>query len=134
SAARFAHHADLCAGSGGRLGHGGADRIAKSHVADDAVAEESGNAVMGAVDELVWYHEIGGLVLFLERAHGGNGKDALHAQLLEGVDIGAEVQLGGQNAVAAAMARQKRHFAAFELAEHEWVGRVAKRRLDTLFV
>ena len=73
----------------------------------------------GAVDELVGNDEVGGLVLFLERTDGGDGEDALHAELLEGVDVGAEVQLGGKNAMAAAMARQEGDFAAFQFAQNE---------------
>ena len=88
----------------------------------------------GAVDELVRHHEVRGLVLFLQRADRRDGENALHAQLLEGVDIGAEVQLGRQNAMAAAVARQKGDFAALELAQHKGVRRLAERRLDALFV
>ena len=36
----------------------------------------------------------------------------------------------GQDAMAAAMARQKRHALAFEHSEHDGVRRIAKRRLD----
>jgi hypothetical protein len=32
-------------------------------------------------------------VLFLERAHGRKREDALYAELLEAVDVGAKVQL-----------------------------------------
>ena len=75
----------------------------------------------GAVDELVGDHEVGGLVLFLERADGGDGEDALDAEFLEGVDVGAEVELGGEDAMAAAMAGEKGDAAAFQFAEHECV-------------
>ena len=51
----------------------------------------------GAVDELIGNDEVGGLVFFLERADGGDGDDALDAELFEGVDVGAEVQLRGQD-------------------------------------
>ena len=63
------------------FGDGGADRIAKGDVAHDAVAKESGDAMKGAIDELVGNDEVGGLVLFLERADGGDGEDALDAEL-----------------------------------------------------
>ena len=87
----------------------------------------------GAVDELVGHHKVGGLVLFLQRADGRNGEDALHAQLLEGVDVGAEVQLRGQNAMPAPMPRQKGHLAPLQFAQHKGVGRLAKGRLHALF-
>ena len=88
----------------------------------------------GAVDELVGHDEIGGLVLFLERAHGRDRKDALDAELFEGVDVGAEVQLRGQNAMAAAVAREKGHLAALQLAEHKRVRGLAEGRFDALLV
>ncbi len=73
-AAELADDADCLAGIGRGFGDGGADRIAKSDVADDAVAEECGDAMEGAVDELIGNDEVGGLVLFLERADGGDGE------------------------------------------------------------
>ena len=88
----------------------------------------------GAVDELVGNHEVGRLVLFLQRADGGDGEDALDAELLEGIDIGAEVQLRGKNAVAAAMAGQEGDFAAFQFAQHEGVGGIAEGGFDAHFV
>ncbi len=76
----------------------------------------------GAVDELAGHDEVGGLVLFLERTDGGDGKDALHAELFHGVDVGAEVELGGKNAMAASVTREEGDLTALELAEDEGVG------------
>ncbi len=103
------------------LGHRCADRIAKGHVAHNSVAEKSGNAKESPVDELVGHHKIGGLVLFLQRAHGGNREDALHAELLECINVGAEVQFRGQDAVPAPMPRKKRYLAPLQLAQHKCV-------------
>ena len=88
----------------------------------------------GAVDELVGHHKVGGLVLFLQRADSGDRKNALHAEFLEGVDVGAEVQLRGQNAMAAAVARQERDLAALQFAQHEGVGGFAEGRFHALFM
>ncbi len=60
-----------------------------------------------AVDELVWHHEIGWLVLFLQRANGRDRDNSLDAEFLERINVGAKVQLGRQNAVPASMPRQK---------------------------
>ena len=43
------------------------------------------------------------------------------------VDVCAKVELGGQDAVAASMPRQKGHAAAFKIAENERVGWIAER-------
>ena len=56
-------------------------------------------------------------MLFLQRADGGDGQDALDAELLEAVDVGAEVQLAGQDAVAASVPRQEGDAAAFQRAQ-----------------
>ena len=49
------------------------------------------------------------------------------AQLLEAVNVGAEIQLGGKNAVSAAVAGQERNFAAFQRAQDVGVRRLAER-------
>ena len=76
----------------------------------------------GAVEKLVGDHELQRLVLFLQRSDGGDGNDPLHAELLEAVNVGAEIQLGGQNAVSASVAGQKRNLAAFQRAQDIGVG------------
>ena len=88
----------------------------------------------GAVDELVGNHEVCWLVLFFQRADGGDGEDALDAELFEGVDIGAEVQFRGQNAMSATVAGEERDLASFQFAEHERVGGLAKGRFNAFFV
>jgi hypothetical protein len=106
-----------------------ADGIAKSNVRDDAVAEESIDAVPGAIEELVGDHEIERLVLFLQRSHGRNRNNALHSQLLKAVNVGAEIQFAGEKFVAAGMAREKRHLAALERAQNVGIRRIAKGSL-----
>jgi len=61
----------------------------------------------GAVNELVGDDEVRRLVFFLEGADGGDRDDALDAELLHAVDVGAEVELRRQDAVAATVAREK---------------------------
>ena len=99
----------------------------------DAVAEERIHAVAGAIEKLVGNHELQRLVLFLQRSHGGDGNDPFHAQLLEAINIGAEIQFAGKNAVPASVTRQERHFAALQRAQDIGVGRLAERRLQAHF-
>ena len=100
----------------------------------DAIAKERGHAMKSAIDELVGHHEVGGLVLFLERADGGDGEDPLGAEFFERIDVGAEIQFGGQDAVAAAVTGEEGDFAAFQFTEDERVRGVAKRGFDALFM
>jgi len=68
-------------------------------------------------------------MLFLQAADGAEREDPFDAQLLESINVGAEVQLGrliGGRAVA----RQKGDGLAFEFADDIGVGRLAEGRLD----
>ena len=73
-------------------------------------------------------------MLFLERSDGRNRNDALDAELLEAMNVGAEIEFAGQEAVAASVARQKSDLAAFERAADVGVGRRAERRLHPHFL
>ena len=86
------------------LGHLGTDRVGKADMDHQAVSEEGGRAEAGAVEVLVGDEEILGPELLFERADGAEGDDALDAQRLEAVNVGAEVQLRGRDAVAAPVA------------------------------
>src|SRR5215469_8424351 len=87
-----------------------------------------------AVEELIGDDELQRLVLFLERSDGGNGDDALDAELLESVDIGAEVEFGWKNSVAASVACEEGDLAAFEHAANVGVGRSAERSFHLYFL
>ena len=99
-----------------------------------SLAEERARPQEGAVDELVRHHELRRLVLFLQRAHRRHGDDALHAQQLHREQVGAKVDLARQQPMAAPMPRQKRDPAPFQLAQHQLVRRLAKRRLHGDFL
>jgi len=103
-------------------------------VGNDAVAEEGVDAMASSIEELVGDYEVEWLVLFLERADRGDGDDAVDAELLESVDIGAEVEFGGQEAVARAVTREEGDLAAFELTEYVGIGGIAERSLLADFV
>ena len=81
----------------------------EADVGHDAVAEERAGAGLGAVEELVRDHDVLRRVLLLQAADRAGREDALDAELLEAVDVGAEVQLGRHHAVAGAVTRQERH-------------------------
>ncbi len=88
----------------------------------------------GAVEELVGDDEVGGLVLFLERADGGDGDDALDAELLQAVDVGAEVELGGEDAVSAAVAGEESDFAAFERHRGHKASQGSPKGVESVFL
>src|SRR5579863_2949633 len=89
---RFDHLCQLCANG-----------IGESNMGDDAATKKSIHAMTGAVEELIGYHELEWLVLFLERSDGRNGDDPLDAELLESVNVGAEIELARHNSVAASV-------------------------------
>ncbi len=99
----------------------------------DSVAEEGVDAMTRAIEELVGDDEVEGFVLFLERSDGRDGDNALDAELLEPVNIGAEVESAGQDAVATSVASQECDLAAFKGAADIGIGRAAKRGAQTNF-
>jgi hypothetical protein len=108
------------------LGDGGADRVAKGYVAYDSFAEKGGAAESGAIDELIRDYEFGRLVLQLEGTYGGDGDDPFHAQLFHGEDVGAEVQVGGEDTVASAVAGQEDYLASLQFTGHKDVGGITE--------
>ena len=95
-----------------------AHRVAEGHVADDAVAEEGRVSIERPVDELVGNDEVRRLMLFLERAHRRYRQNVFDAEHLHAVDIGAEVEFAGKQAVPASVARQERDRPAIQLSYH----------------
>jgi hypothetical protein len=60
--------------------------------------------MFGAIDKLVGDEEFARSQFFLEGAHGADGDDAVHAEKFERVNVGAVIDFGRQNAMAAAVA------------------------------
>jgi hypothetical protein len=110
-----------------------ASRLVEGDVSDDAVAEESGFATFGAVEELIGDQELARLEIFPERAHGTDRDDALHAEEFHGVDVGAEVEFRRKDAVAAAVAGEERDALSFQSAEDEGVGGIAEGSFEAEF-
>jgi hypothetical protein len=107
-----------------------ADRLGERDVGHQAVAEEGVDAVAGAVEELVGDDDVGRLVVDLQRADGGDRDQLLDSQRLEAVDVGAVVELGRRQPVAASVARQEGDRAPVQLADDVGVRRLAERRRD----
>lgn len=77
-------------------------------MADEAALEEGEWAdALGAVDDLVGDHEVHGLNLLLQRADGGEGNHASHADVSEGGDVGASGDLMRRKLVVRTMAGQE---------------------------
>ena len=87
---------------------------------------------MRAIDELVDQHEGAGRKLFLERAAGGERQQVGHAGAFEHIDVGAVVDVGGRNAVALVVTRQKHHGQARDLADAQRRRRLAPGAFDAL--
>src|SRR5579863_5290171 len=120
--AAFPDHARLDAS---RLDHSGKFRtngIGESNVRDNAAAEERIYAMAGTVEKLIGDDKLHRLVLLFERPNRRNGDNALDTELLEGVNVGAKIQLARQDSMAASMPRQKCHLAPLEHAADKGVG------------
>jgi hypothetical protein len=101
---------------------------------DNAVSEESVDPMACAIEELVGNYEIQGLVLFFQRSDCGHGDNPLDPQLFEAVNVGAEIEFAGQDAVAASVPCEEGHFAAFESTANVDVRGSAKWRLQAHFL
>jgi hypothetical protein len=121
------------AGVGEDSGELAAGGLVESDVGDDAVAEESGFAAFGAVEELVGNKEFPRPEVFLKGAYGAYGDNPFDAEKLHGVDVGAEVELARRNAVTARVTREKGYALPFHRANDEGVGGISKGCLDTNF-
>ena len=108
-------------------------RVAKADMGHDAIAEEASLPGKGTVDELVGNDKVRGLVLLFERTDRRDRKDVFDAKHLHAIDIGAEVELAGRDAMALAMAREEGDGTPIKLADHVRVRRRTKRCLDHLF-
>ena len=103
--------------------------LVEAHVGHDAAAEKRGHAPVGAVEKLVWDHEVQRGQIFAQRADRAYGDHALDSEQLHGVEIGAIVDLRRHQAMAARVPREESDALAFERADHERVGGIAEGRL-----
>ena len=114
----------------GDIGQRGADGMGKGDVRHQLFVEECGSPPASAVEELVGQHEVQRLEFLAERADGAEREDILDTELFESVDVGAKIEIGGHDAVAAAMPGQEGHFPSGDAPNHVRVGRCSPRRVD----
>ena len=82
-----------------------ADGVSEADVCNDAVAEERVVfAAAGAVEELVGEDDVAGLIGVAETSDGGDADDPADVEGAEGPEIGAVIEFGGEEPVAAAVA------------------------------
>ena len=97
---------------------------------DAAGAEKALRPGKGAVDELVDDDEIAGRQILAQAADSGERHDVGDAAALQRVDIGAEIDLGRRQHVAAAVARHEHDRVAVERAKAEFVRGRTERAVD----
>ena len=105
-----------------------AQRVREGDVRDEPAAEERADAPFRAIEELIGHDDVERLVFLLQAADRARRQDPLDAEHLEAVDVRAEVQLRRQDAMAGAVARQKRDPLAAQRADHVRARRIAERR------
>ena len=72
-------------------------------------------------------------MLLLEGAYGGDGDDALNPELLEAMNVGAEIEFAWKDPVSASVASQERDFTALEHSADVGIGGTAKRGPEANF-
>ena len=101
----------------------------KGHVRNDSLSKKSRDAIFCSVEKLVRHEKLSRTEVFLQRADRTHRDDALHAQKLHRINVRAVIDFAGQDAVPAAVARQKRHALPFLGTKHDAIGRFTERRL-----
>ena len=107
-------------------------RMREAYVRDDAVAEEGGDAIERAIDELIGEHQIERAQLFTQAAHRAGRDDGFDPEHLEAKNVRPVIQLRGHQPVALAVPGQKRH--AFTAQRRQGVRprRLTERRRQRL--
>ncbi len=103
---------------------------------DEAIVEEGRGAPLGVVDELVDSDEAAGWQLLAQRTDRRDRENVGAPRAFERIDIGARVELPGQYAVSAAMAREEADLDMADPSAEDFIGRLAPRRVhrDPLLV
>src|ERR1700676_1279367 len=109
-------HGAVYAGVRQNGGKFAASGMREGDVGYQTVAEESGNAALGAIEELVGNEEFAGAQIFVERADGAHGNDAFDAKNFHGVYVGAIIDFAGKQAMPASVAREERYALRFQRA------------------
>jgi len=112
---------------GERVADPAAHRVRHRHMRDATRSEKALFAGKGAVDELVDQHEIAGREILAQAADRRQRDDVGHAAALQRVDIGAEIDAGRRQGVAAPVSRQEYDRLPAESAKAELVGGLAER-------
>src|SRR6185312_6112203 len=94
-----------------------ADGMRETDVRNQTLTEKCGYAAARAVHKLIRNHEIQRLMLFLQRAYRAQQENALDAQHLHAINVGAEIQLGRRETMAPAVPRQECDFFASQLSD-----------------
>src|SRR5688500_6319775 len=99
-------------------------------MSDDAIAKDCGSPSLRAVVELIRQNDIQWPQLLLQGTDGAGGKNPFDAQLLEAVNVGAEIELVRQNRVIPVVPREECDAPFFECADAIGVGRRPKRGIQ----
>ena len=105
------------------LGHGDVHHQAR-------FIKEGLDAQAGAVEELAGDDDVARFDLLAQGAARVHGDEVFYAQGFEAPDVGAGVECGGVDEVAAAMTGQKGHALAVNVAQNVVIAGVSKRRFD----
>src|SRR5580704_8302564 len=110
-----------------------ADWLVKTDMRNDTVAEKCRDPAACAIVKLIGNQKFEGPQFLLQRAYSAHGNHTLDAEKLHRAQVGAVVDLRGHEPVSASVARQECHTVAFDVSNHQGVGRVAEGGLHANF-
>src|SRR5215469_13506319 len=125
---------NLCAGPARGVGQSRCqprtDRVGKGDVNDDSISEEGAGPFEGAIDKLVGDDHLAGMDVFPEAPSGAHRNQVLRAEALHPENVGAEIYLAGQNAMALAVAREKDDLGVTDMSADKRIRWFAKGGID----
>jgi hypothetical protein len=99
----------------------------EGHVGHKSFTEKCRHPLPGAIHELIGDQKFSRPQFCLQGTYGAHGNYSLYAQQLHGVNIGAIINLAGQNSVPAAVARKERYPLPFQCSQDNGLGGIAER-------
>ena len=113
-------------GIGRNAGQLCAERVRERDVRHNPAAEKRADAPFRPIEKLVGHEDVERPVFVLQAANRARRENPFDAEQLESENVRAEIQLGRQNPVPCAVAREKRHALSSKGADHVRTRRIAE--------
>src|SRR5262245_61387211 len=98
------------------------DRVGKADMHYDAITKEGRNASLRPIVKLVRQNDVERSMFLFERSHSTGGDNPFHPELLEAVNVGAEVKFRWRDRVIAVVPREQKDAMSSQCADTVAIG------------